>query len=55
MIKNRTIYQVSTGSNLLSFHFQMKDSNMHVYAYSWLLNNDDRNQQNNHLLAPFLL
>ena len=38
-----------------SYHFQTKDSSMHVYAHSWLSNNGDRKQQNNQLLGLFLL
>ena len=42
-------------SNLSSFHFQPKDSNTHVYAHSWLSNNNDRNQQNDQLLEGTMI
>ena len=35
--------------------FSTKDRDIHVYVHSWLTNNDDRNQQNDQLLSPFLL
>ena len=39
--------------NLFSFHIQTKDSDMHVYVHSWLLNDCDRNQPNNQFLGLF--
>ena len=42
-------------TNLSSFHFQTKDSDMHAYAHSWSPNDGDKIQQNNQLLGPFLL
>ena len=40
-------------TNLFSFHFQTKDSDMHAYVHSWSPNDGDRNQQNNKLLGLF--
>ena len=42
-------------TNMFLFHFQIKDTDVHVYAGSWNFENGDRNQQNNKLSTLFPL